>query len=249
MGDRATEESPFIRRLDSIALLTDDEREAIRRVPMAIRDLPPRLDLVREGDQPRECCLVLSGIAIRYKLAGDGQRQILAFCVPGDIPDLQSLHLASLDHNLASLTPIRAGFIPHEALHEIHARYPRIAGALWRETLIDSAIFREWMVGLGQRDALSRTAHLLCELFVRLQVVGLTDGREVTLPITQVEFADALGMTPVHINRTLQELRARKLITLKGKSLVVKHWEELRELGDFDPQYLQIAPNDRPAPP
>jgi CRP-like cAMP-binding protein len=246
---RDNEENLLVRRLVSIAALTEEECDAIRHVPIASRDLPARSDIVREGDSPTHCCLLLAGFAFRYKIAAEGRRQILAIHVPGDVPDLQSLHLTAMDHTLAALTPVRVGFIPHEALHEVNARYPHIAGALWRETLIDASIFREWMVGLGQRDALRRTAHFLCEMLVRLGAVGLASGSSVELPVTQVELADVLGMSAVHINRTIQELRTRRLITLEGKNLILLDRDGLEKLGDFDPAYLHINPRDRPALP
>lgn len=242
------DEPPLLRRLDTIAALTAAEREAIRQVPMVVREVPPRTDLIREGDRPDECCVVLEGFAIRYKLALGGDRRIIAFHVPGDIPDLQSLHLARMDHNFASLTAMRAGLIPHRALHELNVRHPRIAGALWRATLIDASIFREWIVNLGHRDALSRTAHFLCELHFRLAVVGRANGNGIELPLTQADLADALGMSAVHMNRTMQELRARGLIEDKGRTISCRDWRALRTLGEFDPDYIHITPHEKPDP-
>lgn len=249
MNHRENEDSLIVRRLASVAALSASECDAIRNVPMTIRDLPARYDIVREGDRPSVCCLLLSGFTFRYKMAAEGRRQILAIHVPGDIPDLQSLHLTVMDHNLASLTPVKVGFIPHEALHEVNARFPNVAGALWRESLIDFAILREWVVGLGQRDALRRTAHFLCEMVVRLDAVGLANGASIDLPVNQVELADALGMSAVHVNRTIQELRTRKLISLDGKNLIVLDRAGLESLGDFDPTYLHLMPWDPPGPP
>lgn len=215
---------------------------------MTVRDIPARTDLIHEGERPEECCVLLDGFAIRYKLAIGGDRRIIAFHVPGDIPDLQSLHLARMDHTFASLTGIRAGFIAHRALHELNLRHPRVAGALWRATLIDASIFREWIVNLGHRDALSRTAHFLCEMHFRLQVVGLANGNGIDLPITQSDLADALGMSSVHMNRTVQELRARRLIEDQPRSVVCRDWRALRALGEFNPDYLHITPRERPDP-
>ena len=215
---------------------------------MTIRDVAPRTDLVREGDRPEECCVLLDGFAIRYKLAITGDRRIIGFHVPGDVPDLQSLHLARMDHTLASLTAIRAGFIAHRVLHELNLRHPRIAGALWRATLVDASIFREWIVNLGHRDAISRTAHFLCEMQFRLQAVGLANGGGIELPITQSDLADTLGMSAVHMNRTVQELRARRLIEDQGRTFVCKDWDALRSLGEFNPDYLHYTPSDRPDP-
>lgn len=242
------EDAPLLRRIESIAKLTDPERDALRKVPMSVRDVPARTDLIREGDCPEECCVLLEGFAIRYKLAFSGDRRIIAFHVPGDIPDLQSIHLARMDHNLASLTAIRAGFIPHRALHEVNLQFPRVAGALWRATLVDASIFREWIVNLGHREALSRTAHFLCEMHFRLKAVGLAGRDGIELPITQSDLADTLGVSAVHMNRTMQELRARKLIEDQGRYITCRDWRALALLGEFNPDYLHYTPHERPDP-
>ncbi len=239
----------LVRKLASIAALSTEEKAAIAALPMMVRDVAARQDIAVIGDKPSHCCLVLTGFAFRYKLVGDGRRQILAFHVPGDVPDLQSLHLTVLDHNLAALTALTAGFIPHEAVHALNARFPRVAGALWRNTLVDAAILRERIVSIGQREGLARTAHFLCEMFIRLRAVGLADEATMTLPITQVELADALGLSFVHINRMLKELRERKLVTLQNQAVLVVNWKALADLGDFEPDYLHLDTADRPAPP
>jgi CRP-like cAMP-binding protein len=156
-----------------------------------VRKLGPDQDIVRDGDRPSQSCLLLEGLLCRYKLAGGDKRQILAFHIPGEVPDLQSLFLRTLDHSLASVTPSKVGFIQHEALHRLMLEFPRLAGVFWRETLIDAATFREWMVGLGQRKAPSRIAHFLCEMYVRLDSIGMAENRTVALPISQEELGDA----------------------------------------------------------
>ena len=239
----------LVRKVASVADLTAEERDALERLPMTVRSIPARQDIVRIGDRPSHCCLVLTGFAFRYKLVGDGRRQILNFHVPGDIPDLQSLHLPVLDHNLAALTPLTAGFIQHDAVHEVSARFPRITGALWRNTLVDAAVLRERIVSIGQRDGLSRTAHFLCEMFKRLEAVDLASGSSLTMPITQVEIADALGMSPVHMNRMIKELRERRLVALDGQRLDVVDWDGLAGLADFDPTFLHLHADERPRRP
>ena len=239
----------LVRKLASIAALTSEERDALDRLPLTIRSIAARQDIVRIGDRPSHCCLVLQGFAFRYKLVGDGRRQILYFHVPGDIPDLQSLHLPVLDHNLAALTPLVAGFIQHDAVHEVNAKFPRIAGALWRTTLVDAAVLRERLVSIGQRNGLSRTAHFLCEIYKRLEAVGLVADFALTMPITQVEIADALGMSPVHMNRIVKELRELRLVTIEGPRLEILDWDALERLGDFDPSYLHLTPGEPPQRP
>jgi CRP-like cAMP-binding protein len=223
-----------------IFTLTDDERKALQNLPMQVVVIKEGQDIVRAGDSPSRSCLLLSGFACVYKLTGDGKRQIVSFSIPGDIPDLQSLHLEVLDNSLGTLTPCRVGFITHEALRDLCERYPRITSAFWRETLIDAAIFREWVMNVGQREAYSRMAHVFCELIVRLRAVGLVEDHACTLPITQGEFADAIGVSTVHVNRVLQEMRANGIIELSGDRLKVPDWETLKRAGDFDPIYLHL---------
>lgn len=195
---------------------------------------------MREGNHPSRSFTILSGFTSTYKVTGDGKRQIVAFGIAGDIPDLQSLHLKVLDISVATLTPCRVGFIAHEDLWRLCMGHPRIAAAFWRETLIDAAIFREWVVNVGRRDAYTRMAHIFCEMLVRLQAVGLAEDRACKLPITQAEFADALGTSTVHVNRVIQEMRADGLIELSGDRLNIPDWEKLKQAGDFDPTYLHL---------
>ena len=230
----------LIRKLESIAILSAAEREAIQSLPMKARTLPPRQDIVRDGDKPSQCCLVVSGWTCRYKLAGEGKRQIFSFHIAGDTPDLQSLHIHTMDHSLCTITQATIGFIPHESLRDLTARFPGVAAILWRDTLIEAGIFREWMVGMGRRSAFERIAHLFCELYLKLQAVGLAEGYRCPLPLTQVDLSDALGLSSVHVNRVLQEMRARSLITLRGQTLVLEAWDELVRVSEFDPAYLHL---------
>jgi CRP-like cAMP-binding protein len=234
------EYNPLILKLDSIFTLTDDERKALANLPMQVVVIKENQDIVRAGDQPSRSCLLLSGFACVYKITGAGKRQIVGFNIPGDMPDLQSLHLDILDNSVSTLTQCRVGFITHEALRGICERYPRITTAFWRDTLIDAAIFREWVTNVGQREAYSRMAHVFCELIVRLRAVGLVEDHRCDLPITQAEFGDALGVSTVHVNRVLQEMRATGLIELSGDRLFVPDWEALKKAGDFDPTYLHL---------
>jgi CRP-like cAMP-binding protein len=238
-----TEPHPLVRKLDGIVNeMTSEERDAVRALPMMVRELNPDQDIVRDGDRPSQCCLVLEGVAFRYKMLGDGRRQIYSFHITGDIPDLQSLHLDVMDHSLSVATRSKVGFIQHHHLHEFNAHWPRLAGALWRDTLIDGAIFRQWMLGIGRKQALGRIAHLLCELFAKMKAVGLATDHSIPMPITQEEFADALGLSGVHVNRSLQELRSRDLINLERRTLTILEWNGLKEVADFDPTYLHQKP-------
>jgi CRP-like cAMP-binding protein len=231
----------LIRKLESIARLAPDEKAALLRLPLRLKAVAGHQDIVREGETPSESCLIVGGFVCRYSTTAEGKRQILSFHVPGDIPDLQSLHLIVMDHSLGTVVPSKLAFIQHEDLRRLMRSHPRLGDLLWRDTLIDAAVFRQWMVGLGRRDAHGRIAHLLCELLVRLRAVELVEDDAFTLPVTQAELADALGISTVHVNRVLQDLRAENLITWRGETLKVLDWEGLQRAGEFDPTYLHLV--------
>jgi CRP-like cAMP-binding protein len=237
-----SQDNPLVRKLESIFRLTKDERLALINLPIHIMALRGDQDIVRDGDRPSRCCLFLEGFGCTYKVTADGRRQIVAFNIPGSIPDLQSLHLKTLDTSVSTLEPCKVGFIQHEVLHDLCNRFPRIAAAFWRKALIDAAIYREWVINIGQRGAYSRMAHLLCEMMVRLKAVGLARDHSCDLPITQAEFGDALGITTVHVNRVLKQMRADGLVQTKGTVLTIPDWEALKQVGDFDPIYLHLKP-------
>jgi CRP-like cAMP-binding protein len=230
----------LIRKLESIGPLSHHERQAIKSLPVRIHAVDAHQDIVRDGDQPRHCCLIVSGWACRYKLLREGKRQILSFHIPGDIPDLGTLHIPVMDHGLASMTKATVGFIPHESLSALIEAFPGIGALFWRATLIDAGVFRAWIVGMGRRSAFERIAHLFCEMYLKMQGAGLAGDHRCPMPVTQADLADALGLTSVHVNRVLQTMRSRALITLRSSTLVIEAWDELIRVSDFDPMYLQI---------
>lgn len=231
----------LLARLGARIRLSSDEVAALRNMPLTVEDVAPGYEVAVEGERPTRCCAVIRGFLIRQVILQDGGRQILSFHVPGDMPDLQGLHLDRMDHTLAALTASRLVFMPHPAVNAVVLSFPRIGGILWRATLVDAAVFRQWMVGLGRRQALARIAHLLCELYVRLSAAGLARGSAVTMPISQVAMADALGLSAVHVNRSLKELRAQRMIQLGGGVLVIVDFDGLARIGEFDPAYLQLG--------
>ena len=239
-----SQDNPLIRKIESIFALTEDERQALENLPMQLAVIKENQDIVREGDRPSRSFVILSGVTCTYKVSQDGKRQIMTFDIAGDIPDLQSLHLRVLDSSIASLSPCRVGFITHEDLRNLCERYPRITAAFWRETLIEAAIFREWLLNVGQRQAYSRVAHLFCEMLVRLRAVGLAEEHACDLPITQSELADAFGLTTVHVNRVLKQMRAEGLIEIKGTRLRIPDWDRLKEAGQFSQRYLHLEQGD-----
>jgi CRP-like cAMP-binding protein len=231
----------LIRKLESIAPLSPEEKVALMRLPLRLKTVAAHQDIVSQGDTPSESCLIVEGFACRYILTEEGKRQILSFHISGDIPDLQSLHLSVMDHSLGTVVPCRLAFIQHDDLRALMRNHPRIGDLFWRNTLIDAAVFRQWLVGIGRREAYGRIAHLLCELLVRLRAVELVEDHAFTLPVTQAELADALGISTVHANRVLQDLRAENLITWRGETLKVLDWEGLQRAGEFDPAYLHLV--------
>ena len=235
----------LVRKMESIVTLSDEERAALQRLPLQMQDMRADQDIVREGDRVTRSCLLIEGSICRNSLTEKGKRQIFSFHIPGEIPDLQSLHIRTMDHSLATVTPCKIGFIEHEPLQHLCESNPRLAHAFWRETLIDGAIFRKWMINIGRKQANSRIAHFLCEMVARLRAVGLVEDNQCQWPLTQGEIADSLGLSNVHVNRTLQEeLRAKGLITLTKNKLTVKDWDGLVALAEFDPIYLHHVPRE-----
>jgi CRP-like cAMP-binding protein len=230
----------FLRNIENYGVVSDHDKEALQGAIGRIKDYAPDEDIVKDGQNITESCAVLEGFACRYKVLSDGRRQIMAFHIPGDLPDLHGF-LLSMDHSLGTLTACKIAFIPHQALREITETRPHVARALWRITLVDGAIFREWMVGLGRRTAYERIAHVLCEVLLRLKAVGLAEEYTYELPVTQAELADALGLSVVHVNRVLQQLRREGVITLKRRTLAINDWERLQAIAQFDPSYLHVG--------
>jgi CRP-like cAMP-binding protein len=239
--------NPFIRKLEQLFPLTPEEKDLLQSSCSRTLEFRADEDIVREGEQPSDCNLLLQGMVFRYKVLEDGKRQIFSFHVPGDIFDAQSFLLETMDHCAATLTPCKIAVIPHETVRQITEKYPRVGHAIWKDTLVDAAIFREWIASIGRRSAYQRIAHIMCEMMVKLHTVGLADDhRRIEWPITQAELGDALGLSNVHVNRTLQELRKHGLITLKDSTLVVHDWEALQRTAMFAPLYLHLK-TDRPS--
>lgn len=203
-------------------------------------EVPADVDVVRQGEIQTESNLLLDGWACRIGDLSDGRRQILALHISGDFVDLHSFQVRRMDHTVRSLTPCRIAMVPHERLTRITETLPRLTRRLWLSTLIDAAILRQWMVGLGQRSARENAAHLMCELFYRLRAVGLNDGLKFRLPLNQIEIGEALGVSAVHTNRVLQELKADRAFSLRGQAAEILDLKRLEAIADFDPTYLHL---------
>ncbi|AWN36349.1 Crp/Fnr family transcriptional regulator [Methylobacterium radiodurans] len=230
----------LIRKLEHFTRLSDADKDALNGLGRKVRLCEAGTDIIREGDTPENVNLFLDGWAYRYKQLEDGRRQIVAFFVPGDLCDLHVFVFREMDHAIAAITPVRLAVIPREHLLNLMDRHPRVTRALWWETLVNAAIQREWTFNLGRRTALERLAHLFCEVFLRLRAVGLTEGNTCPFPVTQVELADATGLTSVHVNRTLREMRASGLIVFKGRQFTVPDFLALRKVALFNPNYLHL---------
>lgn len=218
--------------------LDEAEEAALRDAACEERSYPPDKVIIREDEELNVSTLLLDGLMGRYKDLRDGRRQISALHIGGDFVDLHSFTLKRLDHNILTLAPCRVALVPHDRLAAITEQHPHLGRLLWLSTNIDAAIHREWELSLGRRTALSRTAHLLCELLIRLEVVGLADRGSYDLSLTQLELAECVGLTPVHVNRTLRALRERGLADFRRGRVVIHDADGLARLAEFKPNYL-----------
>jgi CRP-like cAMP-binding protein len=225
-------------------LNSDTETWLAGQIKRNVRSLPPRVDLLRQGESTGPVHVLIEGWAIRYKTLEDGRRQILSVLIPGDIFDIHG-HLAkSMDHSIATLTPTRIALLDDEFLDTARKHHPDLEALLWCDMHVSSAIQRERTTSLGQRTARERMAHIMCELFLRQRSVQLVEGRSCAFHLTQTELAEALGMTPVYVNRTLQDLRRDGLIQLEQKCLTVLDLPQLEATALFDGGYLKICDAD-----
>ncbi len=225
-------------RLERRSPLAQADREALLSLPHTVRKLPAGAHVIRDGDVAEQCGLLLSGFAYRYKITGEGGRQIISFHVAAEFLDLQNCLLGVADHSVQMLTEAEIALIPASALQELALTRPALGRALWIDTLIDASIFREWVVNVGRRDSRARVAHLLCEFSLRLEAAGLASNHRYQLPMTQEQLADAVGLTSVHVNRVLKQLGEEGLIERDRRSIMIVDWKRMREAGDFTERYL-----------
>jgi CRP-like cAMP-binding protein len=230
----------FIRRLELRDRISDEEKDALLGAFDAPEAVAAHTDIVREGTRPTKSVLVLSGIACRTRTLRNGERQIVAVHLPGDFVDLHSFLLKEMDHDVEALTSCVIARLPHEHLERITERLPHLTRMLWLMTLIDAAIIREWAVGLGIRSATERTAHLFCELSTRLAAVGLCTNDTFSFPVAQTNLKDILGLSAVHTNRTLMDLRSRNLLSWEKGVVKILDIEALKDVALFDDGYLHL---------
>ena len=230
----------MLRKFERRAPLDEADRTALLSLPFRQIAFDAGRYMVREGVPASHCSLILSGLAYRHKLTPEGSRQIVSFHVPGDFVDLEGALLTTVDHNVQALTRCEVALIPSAAIIDLVDRHPLIGRALWIDTLIDGSIFSEWIVNVGRRDARTRIAHLLCEFARRLEIAGIGGKEGYDFPMTQEQLADATGLTPVHVNRTLRAMDAEGLVVRAKRSISIPDWDRLRSAAGFSDLYLHL---------
>lgn len=229
------------RHLMSFGELPAADQAELAELEAEVCDLPRLTDVLQGGERPASVVVVLSGFLYRYGVGPEGGRQIHSFYLPTEAPSLESLYIDQMDNNLGAAVHSKVGLISHDQLYRLIDERPEIRKLLWRQTLVQAAIFREWLARNSKMPAQASMAHLFCELFTRARAAGLTTDHSCALPLTQELVADALGLTPVHTNRTLQALRETGAVEWRGGRLTVKDWPKLREMARFDPHYLHLC--------
>ena len=236
----------FIRKLNLFASLSGPDTKLVERICSKPLSIKARQDLIREGEAPDVVHLILDGFACRYKVLLTALARSWPTCCPGDMADWHVFILREMDHSIAALSPCKVVEIPRAAVLEITENYPAITHALWWITLVDEAVLREWIVSVSRRSAAEAVAHLFCELLARLEAVGLRVENGFEFPVSQSDLADTVGLSAVHANRVIQELRARKLIVLNTHGLQILDIEGLKKLAGFRPNYLHLSVKEGP---
>ncbi|MGZ8997512.1 MAG: Crp/Fnr family transcriptional regulator [Allosphingosinicella sp.] len=239
-AEREAALAPLLLKLRAREVFGNEEARVLRDSIAEIKEIPANRILVRASVPVDYSTLLLDGLVCRYSDLADGQRQIMELHVTGDFLDLHSFLLRHLEHHVGSLTPVRVAIVPHDALRLITEEHAHLTRTLWFSTLLDAATHREKILSVGRRAAVARIAHLMCELFLRLGVVGLAGPDRFKLALTQAELADATGLTSIHVNRMLKQLRDEGLMTFRGGEVVIHDWEGLRRIAEFDPRYLYL---------
>lgn len=228
----------FVQKMSGLAELTSEDVAAMETVTSNPRRYVARQDLIREGDEPGPVFVVLEGWVCRYKILPSGARQIMAFLMPGDACDLHIKLLAQMDHSIQAVTTAMVATVSRTEMQTMMHGHPNVARAMYTAQLVDEGIMRAWIVSMGRRSSTERVAHLICELYLRARSIGLTGEGEFALPLSQLVLADALGMTAVHINRVLKELRLAGAMALRRGSVTIMDPVKLVQIAGFDENYL-----------
>jgi CRP-like cAMP-binding protein len=236
----------FILHLGLIGRLSEEDRAALMSLRGEFRDLKRGEDVLKDGDRPPHSVVVLSGLLQRYTLGPDGQRQIHSFYLPTDTPSLEAIHIGVMDNNLGALAPSRVGLVPIPELLRVMEAHPNLNALMWRETLVQAAILRAWLMRNSQTQADERMAHPFCEVITRARAAGLVEDDGCDLPVTQEDLGDALGLSLVHVNRTLMLLRTTVAVEFRSGRLRVRNWDQLLEIAQFDGSYLHLGETETP---
>ena len=235
------------RHLSSFGEMPAADFDAVAALKADVREIRRHTDVLRNGDRPTHVVIVLSGLLHRYTIGPEGKRQVHSFYLSNEAPSLETLYIDYMDNNLATVVATRIGLISHDQIYKIIDERPEARKLLWRQTLVQAAIFRQWLVRNSNLPAPMALAHLFCEMFMRADAVGLVENGNCSLPLTQEYVADALGLTAVHTNRTLQALRETGAVEWRSGQLTVYDWPKLRDVARFDPAYLHLR-STGPAP-
>ena len=230
---------PLLMKIEQHTTLPPEDRDLLGRMLADIRTLDGRRDIIRVAENPEFVHLMIEGWACRYSIVDDGKRQITAFLVPGDFCDAHIIMFGQMDHSIGALGQARVAFISKDLMAEVAER-PSLTRALWWASLVDEGVLRAWLVNMGRREASDRVAHLVCELHARLLSVGMGGNNTFEMPLTQEDLGDALGLSPVHINRVLRRLRERGLMTFSNRKVVIQDLDALKQVGGFNPLYLHL---------
>ena len=233
--------APMIATLRLHAELSDDDRDAILALPYVLRTIEKRRSIIRNGDTPEQCIILLKGFAFRHKTTVDGLRQIVSFHTPGQILNIQQLFLKSVDHDVQAMTKCEVATLPIEAFRRLAAGCVSITNAFVAQAMVESSIYRQWILTVGRRDAHARVAHLLCEFAVRLDDGAIMPDRVYHIPMTQAQIGDALGISPIHVNRVLRAFKREGILLKKGSEVRFLDWNRLQDLAGFNRRYLHVG--------
>ena len=230
----------FVNKISRVVDISQDDASALQELSGKARDVKAGKDLIGDGDEPNHVILILGGWACRYKILKNGTRQITAFMLPGDLCDMHVMLLDHMDHGIAAITEVNMALVSREQLHRLTMERPNLLRALWWSTLVDEGILRAWIVNNGRRSARERIAHLICELHKRINNIGLAEGEDFRLPLSQIEIADAVAMTPMHVNRTIEGFADSGLVKIIRGKMMVLDIAGLERIADFDESYLHV---------
>lgn len=233
---------PLIAKLENYGPLSAEERQVLDAAVSGVREIATGADMVSEGSSPDHSTLLLGGFAGRYNITREGARQITSLHVPGDFVDLHCYLMKPMDHSIVALTTCKVAMVPHDVLGAIFDTQPRLSRLFWLNTLIDGATHRRWSIGLGSLLAHQHLAHLICELYLRMEQIGRTEDGSFHMPLTQLLLSECLALSPVHTNRVVKMLRGEQVIRWERDLITITDWDRLADIGEFEATYLRIPP-------